>query len=217
MLVKQEIARIKLNPGQGGYFDPITRIHLTHGDPIRTVYAGMNTTGLKAAVRSKRISIISGSLGDFSPPFRLVKGKDGKVKFEWTNKEKSTPPKTKKQDNNKKPVKTETKVENQTTADTTDTDTSVNYAFNWNTQLESAPLDVQEHDSFKVGSEQIDDSSKIVSKQAGDSFKVESKQVDINNPHDPDTIATEVVIEEPAATAESAEQKNHSKKKKGKK
>lgn len=125
MLVKQEIARIKLNPGQGGYFDPITRIHLTHGDPIKVVYAGMNTTGLKAAVRSKRISIISGSLGDFSPPFRLIKGKDGKVKFEWVKK-----------GDKKVPAKKTSKVHKEVTdvkpqPDNNSSDTGVGYAFPW--------------------------------------------------------------------------------------
>lgn len=125
MLVKQEIARIKLNPGQGGYFDPITRIHLTHGDPIKVVYAGMNTTGLKAAVRSKRISIISGSLGDFSPPFRLIKGKDGKVKFEWVKKgDKKAPAKK-----TSKAHKEVTNVEPQ--PDNNSSDTGVGYAFPW--------------------------------------------------------------------------------------
>lgn len=73
------IAQIKLNPGKGGYFDPISRIHLTHGNPFADVYAGMNTTGLKQAVYNKRISLISGSLGVIEPPFKLVKGKDGRM------------------------------------------------------------------------------------------------------------------------------------------
>ena len=77
--MKKVIAKIKLNPGQGGYFDPITRIHLTYGSPEREVYAGMNTEGLKAAVRNKRISLVSGSLGEFVPPFKLVKQANGKV------------------------------------------------------------------------------------------------------------------------------------------
>lgn len=73
------IAQIKLNPGRGGYFDPISRIHLTHGNPFADVYAGTNTTGLKQAVYNKRISLISGSLGVIEPPFKLVKGKDGRM------------------------------------------------------------------------------------------------------------------------------------------
>lgn len=116
--MKRVIARIKLNPGQGGYFDPITRIHLTHGDPERDVYAGMNTEGLKQAVRNKRISLVSGSLGDFIPPFKLVRQSDGKVVLVANNQKKNTqqpitvkkddietPVNVPKQDNIKLPVK----------------------------------------------------------------------------------------------------------------
>lgn len=78
-MTRQVIAKIKLNPGKGGYFDPITRIHLTHGDSEKPVFAGMNTTNLRKAVRDKRITITSGSLGEFTPPFKLVKNADGKV------------------------------------------------------------------------------------------------------------------------------------------
>ena len=78
-MTRQVIAKIKLNPGKGGYFDPITRIHLTHGDSEKPVFAGMNTANLRKAVRDKRITITSGSLGDFTPPFKLVKNADGKV------------------------------------------------------------------------------------------------------------------------------------------
>lgn len=78
-MARQVIAKVKLNPGKGGYFDPITRIHLTHGDSEKPVFAGMNTTNLRKAVRDKRIKITSGSLGEFTPPFKLMKNADGKV------------------------------------------------------------------------------------------------------------------------------------------
>lgn len=90
--MKKVIARVKLNPGQGGYFDPITRIHLTHGDPERDVYAGMNTEGLKQAVRNKRITLVSGSLGEFVPPFKLVRQADGKVVLVANNQKKNVQP-----------------------------------------------------------------------------------------------------------------------------
>lgn len=85
MATKQVIAKVKLNPGKGGYFDPITRIHLTHGDAEKPVFAGMNTTNLRKAVRDKRITITSGSLGEFTPPFKLVKTADGKVVLTQNN------------------------------------------------------------------------------------------------------------------------------------
>ena len=73
------IAKIKLNPGNGGYFDPISRIHLTHGNPFADVLAGTNTTGLKKAVWNRRISLVSGSLGPIEPPFKLVKDASGRM------------------------------------------------------------------------------------------------------------------------------------------
>lgn len=90
--MRKVIAKVKLNPGQGGYFDPITRIHLTHADPEKEIYAGMNTEGLKTAIRNRRISLISGSLGDFTPPFKLVKQADGKVVLVMNNQKKVVQP-----------------------------------------------------------------------------------------------------------------------------
>jgi len=72
------IAKIRLNSGQGGFWDPISRIHLTAGNPERDVEAGTNCTGLRAAVRSKRIKLVSGSLGTEVPPFKLVQ-RNGKT------------------------------------------------------------------------------------------------------------------------------------------
>lgn len=108
--MKQVIAKVKLNPGSGGYFDPITRIHLTHGSPIGNVYAGMNTTGLHSAVRSRRISVIEGSLGVFNAPFKLVKTSDGKVSLVVNDNKKIETPKQDKPKNETK-VKTEKKAE----------------------------------------------------------------------------------------------------------
>lgn len=77
--MQKVIAKIRLNPGHGGFFDPITRIHLTHGEPEADVLAGMNTTALKAAVKNRRISLISGSLGEYTPPFKLIRNANGKI------------------------------------------------------------------------------------------------------------------------------------------
>lgn len=190
MLVKQEIARIKLNPGQGGYFDPITRIHLTHGDPIKAVYAGMNTTGLRAAVRSKRISIISGSLGDFTPPFRLIKDENGKVKFEWVKQGESKKPveKPKKKEVVKAPVST-----------TTEEEPAAIPVWADNPQLETAPLDIQEPESLKVETDQIDTNTTVAATEQ--------------------TKNAEVIVE-PTETVEQQKEtdhKNKNSKKKGKK
>lgn len=109
--MRKVIAKVKLNPGQGGYFDPITRIHLTHADPEKEIYAGMNTEGLKTAIRNKRISLISGSLGDFTPPFKLVKQANGKIVLVMNNQKKVVQPAVnKKQVESKPSVKEEIPV-----------------------------------------------------------------------------------------------------------
>jgi predicted ribosome quality control (RQC) complex YloA/Tae2 family protein len=53
---------IRLAPGEVGFYDDLTRIHLTIANPERHVLAGMNTTNIKRAVRSGRLLLVSGSL-----------------------------------------------------------------------------------------------------------------------------------------------------------
>ena len=38
----EQIAVIRLAPGQVGYYDELSRIHLTIGNPERAIYAGTN-------------------------------------------------------------------------------------------------------------------------------------------------------------------------------
>lgn len=60
--MREIIAKIKLMPGQVGFFDPLTNIHLTITSPVGYIYHGMNTSGIKRSVNSKRIEVIEGSL-----------------------------------------------------------------------------------------------------------------------------------------------------------
>jgi hypothetical protein len=53
---------VRLAPGRVGYYDEITRIHLTISSPERPITEGMNTTNLKRAVRSRVLNLVSGSL-----------------------------------------------------------------------------------------------------------------------------------------------------------
>lgn len=208
MLVKQEIARIKLNPGQGGYFDPITRIHLTHGDPIKIVYAGMNTTGLKAAVRSKRISIISGSLGDFSPPFRLIKGKDGKVKFEWIKK-----------GDKKAPVKKTSKAHKEVIdvkpqPDNNNSDTGVGYAFPWvksENKVEPDEPEVQSQTNEIQVEEKVEE---VAETPSWDNPQLESAEVY----QEPENMITDTAqVNDQPEEDTNKDHNNKNKKKKGKK
>lgn len=71
------MAVIQLMPGQVGYYDDLSRIHLTMGSPRATIYKGTNVSQIRRSVQSGRLRIISGSLGAEKAPFKVVK-KDGK-------------------------------------------------------------------------------------------------------------------------------------------
>lgn len=58
----QVIGVIKLAPGEVGFYDEISKIHLTMSRPKAEVYDYMNTTKLIRAVRSKVLILVAGSL-----------------------------------------------------------------------------------------------------------------------------------------------------------
>lgn len=60
--MKEKIAEIKLSPGQVGFYDELTNIHLTIASPFGQVYRGMNTSRIKASVASKKLILLSGTL-----------------------------------------------------------------------------------------------------------------------------------------------------------
>lgn len=60
--MKEKIADIKLSPGQVGFYDELTNIHLTIASPFGQVYRGMNTSRIKASVASKKLILLSGTL-----------------------------------------------------------------------------------------------------------------------------------------------------------
>jgi uncharacterized protein YgbK (DUF1537 family) len=53
---------VKLAPGQVGFYDELTRIHLVISKPEAAVYEHMNRTNLKRSVKSGRLLLVSGSL-----------------------------------------------------------------------------------------------------------------------------------------------------------
>lgn len=71
------IAEIALMPGQGGYWDPLSRIHMTAGNPHAIVYGGTNCAQLRRSVKAGRIRLVWGTLGSHVSPFKveLVNGK----------------------------------------------------------------------------------------------------------------------------------------------
>lgn len=71
MLLKKEndslmnenvIAIIKLAPGNVGWYDRLTSIHLTVSNPTAEVKAGMNLLNIKKAIKYRTISVINGNL-----------------------------------------------------------------------------------------------------------------------------------------------------------
>lgn len=69
----EQIAVIRLAPGQVGYYDELSRIHLTIGNPERAIYAGTNCSQLRKSVKSGRLRLISGSLGEDKTPTKIHK------------------------------------------------------------------------------------------------------------------------------------------------
>lgn len=57
-------AIIKLATGNVGFYDNLTRIHLTIASPTAKVLKGMNVTNLENGVRCKTIEVLEGSLYD---------------------------------------------------------------------------------------------------------------------------------------------------------
>lgn len=56
------IAIIKLAPGNVGWYDRLTSIHLTVSNPTAEVKAGMNLLNIKKAIKYRTISVINGNL-----------------------------------------------------------------------------------------------------------------------------------------------------------
>lgn len=56
------IARVRLAPGNVGYYDDLSKIYLTLSRPEANVYDYMNTTRLIKSVQSKTILLVAGSL-----------------------------------------------------------------------------------------------------------------------------------------------------------
>lgn len=60
--MSQVIGIIKLAPGEVGFYDEISKIHLTMSRPKAEVYDYMNTAKLVRAVRGKVLMLVAGSL-----------------------------------------------------------------------------------------------------------------------------------------------------------
>ena len=67
------LGTIRLNSGQGGWFDELTRIHLTLGNPQADVFAGQNLSNVRKGVHAGRLSLIKGTLGPDDSPYKVVR------------------------------------------------------------------------------------------------------------------------------------------------
>ena len=60
--MRAPIAKIRINAGNPGWYDPLTNIHLTITRPEAYVYEGSNTTNIKRSVSHGLVHILEGSL-----------------------------------------------------------------------------------------------------------------------------------------------------------
>lgn len=74
------IATVRLAQGRVGFYDELSRIHLSLGAPTAHVYSGTNCARLRRAVKSGIIRLVNGSLGNDVPPFKVVEV-NGKYKL----------------------------------------------------------------------------------------------------------------------------------------
>ena len=56
------IARVKLAPGEIGYYDQLSNVHLTLSNPIGEVYDDCNYSRIKKAIANNQLILIEGTL-----------------------------------------------------------------------------------------------------------------------------------------------------------
>ena len=61
----QPIAKIKLAPGNVGWYDSLTNIVLTKAKPEAVVYSGKNIINIKKAIREGKVLLQEGSLSSY--------------------------------------------------------------------------------------------------------------------------------------------------------
>ena len=69
--MKEIIATVRLAPGNVGYYDPITGIHLTITSADREIYRGMNTANLRRSVKMGVLQLVHGSLVEPEKPVEI--------------------------------------------------------------------------------------------------------------------------------------------------
>ena len=105
-MTRKIIAVVKLAPGNIGWYDALTGIHLTLARSKANVYSGSNTTNLIKALRERVIELVNGSLieGNQEPTINSTPSNTIVVDIKEDNKENN------REDNKSKTVKSISKT-----------------------------------------------------------------------------------------------------------
>ena len=57
------IAKVRIAPGEIGYYDEVSGVHLNQSNPIAEIKAGTNCSVLRRSVKCRRLILLEGSLG----------------------------------------------------------------------------------------------------------------------------------------------------------
>lgn len=74
--MEQPMAVVRLAPGEVGFFDPVSLIHLTLSNPSVAIRPGQNIDRIRRAVKAKHLLLVSGSL---EPEAAVAAAKPGTV------------------------------------------------------------------------------------------------------------------------------------------
>lgn len=74
----EPIAKIKLAPGNVGWYDSLTNIVLTKAQPEAVVYSGKNVINIKKAIREGKVLLQEGSLSSYENKATEEKKRDVK-------------------------------------------------------------------------------------------------------------------------------------------
>lgn len=57
------IAKVRIAPGEIGYYDEVSGVHLNQSNPVAEIKAGTNCSVLRRSVKCRRLILLEGSLG----------------------------------------------------------------------------------------------------------------------------------------------------------
>lgn len=69
---KFQIGIVRLGRGEVGYYDPLSKVHLTLHNPTANIYSYMNTSRLRRAVVNRTIELVAGTLASPLNSFAVI-------------------------------------------------------------------------------------------------------------------------------------------------